>query len=315
MRKHHLALPIFLLVLTAVAGAADLEVANLDAAAADRATWLAQRAETTAPTIHRAAVPQGDIGGVGGYDGGPVAGANMSAAKPMLLSLLLPGLGEATMGYKRGYVMMAMDIASWVGVKHYHDLGHQKRDDYYDYLDAHWSEDRLESEFGDITEDLPGTFFYGVNDYTDLSLWISREEDEREYYENAGKWDQFVFGWDDFDDPRNWPLEWLQETNPSWTHPLDMEGDAAILQDIRVSAHREVYRGMRIDSNNQFDHRDTLIYVNMFTRLFSMFQVAYLNGVFSGGHPAEFKVAGHDVALIAEPRGFTASRLGVSVSY
>ncbi|MBU0741212.1 hypothetical protein KJ554_02525, partial [bacterium] len=265
---------------------------------------------TTAATIHRAAVPQGDIGGVGGYGSGTAAGGGMSVAKPMLLSLLLPGLGEATMGYRRGYVMMALDIASWVGVKHYHDLGNEKRDAYYAYLDAHWSESALAAAFGSST-DFAGTFFYGDTmddsaDYQTLSLWVSREADEREYYENAGKWDQFVFGWDDFWDPRSWP----EYNDGSW---VDLT--TSILKDARVSSHREIYRAMRIDSNDQFERRDTLIYVNMFTRLFSMFQVAYLGGVFSGGRPAEFKVAGHDVALIAEPRGLTASRLGVSVSY
>ena len=300
--------------LLALAGAA--AAADVDAGAAERAAWLVDRAETTAGTIHRAAAPQSDIGGVGGGHAGELNdGPGGSFAVPMLLSLVMPGLGEATMGYRRGYAMMALDVASWIGVKHYHDLGHQKRDDYYAYLDEHWSEATLRDAFGEITENLPGTFFYEVNEYTDLSLWVSRDDDEREYYENAGKWDQFVFGWDDFDDPRNWPLAWLQETNPSWTHPLDMEGDASILKDIRVSSNREIYRAMRIDSNDQFSNRDTLIYVNMFTRLFSMFQVAYLNGVFSGGHPAEMRVAGHDVTLIAQPRGLTASRFGVSVSY
>lgn len=300
--------------LLALAGAA--AAADVDAGAAERAAWLVDRAETTTGTIHRAAATQGDVGGVrGGAAGELNAGPGGSLAVPMLLSLLVPGLGEASMGYKRGYALMALDVASWIGMKHYHDLGRQKRDEYYDYLDEHWSESTLEDAFGDLTEDLAGTFFYGVTEYTDLSLWVSREDDEREYYENAGKWDQFVFGWDDFSDPRSWSAEWWQDTDPSWTEYTQLRGQARILKDTRVSSHREIYRSMRIDSNDQFENRDKLIYVVMFTRLFSMFQVAYLNGVFSGGHPVAMQVAGHDVALIAEPRGLTATRLGVSVSY
>ncbi len=309
--RHILRCLIPVLLLAGAAAAADLEPG-----AAERAAWLVERAEATAGTIHRAAATQSDVGGVGGY-AGETSGGGASFAKPMLLSLLMPGLGEVTMGYRRGFAMMALDIASWIGVKHYHDLGHQKRDDYYDYLDAHWDENVLASYFGDST-DFAGTFFYGETmedgaDYQTLSLWVSRDDDLREYYENAGKWDQFVFGWDDFDDPRNWSAEWWQETDPSWDEWTDLT--AAILKDTRVSSHREVYRSMRIDSNNQFDNRDTLIYVNMFTRLFSMFQVAYLSGVFSNGQPAGIEIAGHEVALIAQPRGLTASRVGVSVSY
>jgi hypothetical protein len=303
---------LLIIVLLASAGAA---AAAGDGPDAERAAWLVERVETTAGSIHRAAAPQSDVGGVGGYEGGTGYADRGSLARPMLLSLLMPGLGEATMGYKRGYVMMALDVASWIGVKHYHDLGHEKREAYYAYLDEHWSEDRLAAAFG--YGDEVGSFFYGetmedVGDYTTLSLWVSREDDEREYYENAGKWDQFVFGWDDFIDPRGMP-DWWADTDPTWDEYTDL--DARILKDLRVSSHREVYRAMRIDSNDQFDNRDTLIYVNMFTRLFSMFQVAYLNGVFSGGRPAEFRVAGHDVALIAEPRGLTSSVVGLSVSY
>lgn len=278
--------------------------------AAARAGWLADRAAVSQPTLHRAAAapPQSDVGGIGGSSDATYAGPAAAVAKPLLLSLLMPGLGEASMGYKRGYLMMALDLASWYGVKHYHDLGHEKRQEYYEYLDAHWSEDRLANAFGTAGE--AGTYFYGdtmddPSDYMTLSLWVSREDDEREYYENAGKWDQFVFGWDDFADPRTWP-----EYAGQWELIPD-----DVLKNPRVSSNRETYRAMRLDSNDQFDTRDTLIYVNMATRLFSMVQVAWLGGVFSGGEPASLRVAGHDVSLIAEPRGLLSSRLGLSVTY
>ncbi len=276
-----------------------------------RAGWLLDRAATETPTLQRAALPQSDIGGsrlapshAGGGDGG-------GSLRPVLFSLLVPGLGEASLGYKRGYAMMALDVASWIGVKHYHDQGNQKRQDYYDYLDAHWSEAQLAAAFGDGDE--VGTFFYDVAAYTDLSLWVSREDDEREYYENAGKWDQFVFGWDDFSDPRGWSVNWWQQTDPTWDDYTDL--NSRILKDVRVTAHREAYRALRQESNASFDNRDKLVYVNMFTRVFSMVQVAYLQGVFSGGRSAAMNVAGHELALIAEPRGLTSSRLGVSISY
>jgi len=283
-----------LLLLSAATTAASADVTS------SRTSWLVDRAVSTEPTLDRAALPQGDIGGytdLGGYDDGP--GGRL--AKHMFLSLLLPGLGEATMGYNRGYAMMALDMASWFGAKHYHDLGGDKRVVSREYLDAHWSESRLEAAFGS-DNDYVGTFYYGETDYTGLSLWISREDDEREYYENAGKWDQFVFGWDDFTDPREW---------------VGTGADTGDLKDDpRVSANRLTYRDLRQESNDAFHNRDTLIYVNMFSRVFSVLQVAYLGGLFSNdGGSASFDVGGHDVAIIAEPRGLTATRLGFSVSY
>lgn len=293
----------FLTVLLLIAAAVFASEAAADTAASARAGWLLNRADASTPTIHRASLPQAGVGGVSSQ-ASYGEGGHSGVVKPLLLSLLMPGLGEASLGYKRGYPMMALDIASWIGVKHYHDLGKQKRQEYYDYLDAHWSESKLAAAFG--TPDDPGTFFYSVDDYQQLSLWVSREDDPREYYENAGKWDQFVFGWDDFSDPRGWP----EYSDGSW---VDLTSQ--ILKDTRVSSHREVYRAMRTDSNDQFDHRDKLIYLNMLTRVISMFQVAYLQGVFTSGSRNGMRLAGHPVALIAEPRGFSASRLGVAISY
>jgi hypothetical protein len=234
---------------------------------------------------------------LGGYQGN----SKSKLLKPILLSLLMPGLGEVSMGYRRGYALMGADLATWFGVKHFNDLGEEKRDDYYIYLDEHWSEDRLEAAFGNPNED-EGSFYYEVTNYEDLSLWVSRDDDEREYYENAGKWDQFVFGWDDFVDPRNW---------------LGVNATSADLRDNeRVSSNRLLYREMRQESNDAFHHRDTMLYISMMTRIVSVFQVAYLGGVFSeDGRYAAFDVGGHSVGLIAEPRGFTATRLGFSVSY
>ncbi len=287
--------------------AATAAAAGSTVAARDRAGWLLERTVSETPTLQRAALPQSDIGGTR-LSSSP-ADVGHGSLRPMLYSLLVPGLGEASLGYKRGYAMMALDVASWIGVKHYHDLGNQKREDFYDYLDAHWSEALLSAAFGDANGDEAGTFYYQVLDYTDLSLWVSKENDEREYYENAGKWDQFVFGWDDFEDPRN-HANWWQDTDTTWDDATDL--DTRILKDVRVSAHREAYRALRQESNDAFNDRDTL---EMFTRVFSMVQVAYLQGVFSGGRSTAMNVAGHDLALIAEPRGLTSSRLGVSISY
>lgn len=220
---------------------------------------------------------------------------------PMLMSLAVPGLGEAYLGHKRGYLLMAIDVASWLGVKHHHDKGNEIRDDYYVYADLHWAESRLAAAFSAVDPEVAGTYYFGVTAYTELPLWVSREDDRREYYENLGKWDQFVFGWDDFQDPRI-----ISDLGPDY-NSID-------LKDPRVSANREKYRSMRQESNDQFTKRDRLLYLNMATRIFSFFQVAYLEGLLGGG-PSRMRVAGHPVRLIAEPGGWAASRVGIAFGY
>ena len=254
------------------------------------------------PPAVAAGVDQGEIGG-STAQAEEVRESRPSVALPMAMSLVLPGLGEVVTGHRRGYILMAVDIASWIGVKHYHDLGNEKRDEYYDFADLYWSEDRLRIAYDSVTNpDAPGSFYFDVDNYLELPLWVSIEEDRREYYENLGKWDQFVFGWEDFSDPRNYV-----DLGPDYT--------SQDLQDPRTSALREAYRRMREDSNDQFTNRDRLLYLNMVTRVFSAFQVAYLQGALGGGPRSEMRVAGHPVMLIADPCGWRGGRLGVAVSW
>jgi hypothetical protein len=239
------------------------------------------------------------------------------AALPMLMSLILPGAGEAYLGYFRGYPMMALDIALWIGVKHFHDKGHEKRDEYYAFAEEHWSEEQLSAAFYSLAGELDpryeeiagvGREYFQLDGsdtpttYKKLPLWVSREDDEREYFENLGKWDQFVFGWDDFQNPHD-------------LYPNLPQGQLENLTLPGVSNNREIYRAMRRDSNDQFTKRDRLLYLNIAARVFSVFQVAYLQGLFGGGQQTEFRIAGHPVGIIAEPRGMTSTRLGLSVAY
>jgi hypothetical protein len=272
------------------------------------AAWLLNRADAALYDLGTGVFQQTEIGG-GASTTEPGSGGGLRGkAVPMVLSMIMPGAGELYLGhYYRGGVLMAVDIASWMGVKHYHDKGNDIKTEYRAYADLHWSEDKFWGAYG---QDPAADYYPGI-DYFDTqnpSLYVSRVADEREWYENLGKWNQFVFGWDDFRDPR---VDYGVGFEP---------GDAQLLKarwlgDPSVSPHREAYRRMREDSNNQFTNRDRLLYLNIATRVLSVFHVAYLQGMLGGGPKSELKVAGHSVRIIAEPRGLAATRLGVSVSY
>ena len=295
---------ILLLLALSVAVAAP---AFADGAAVDRAAWLLDRADPGEASLQLASLPQIDVGGVTA-PASDVRSDSQGGGRilPLAMSVVLPGLGEAYLGHKRGYLMMAADIAAWAGVKHYHDKGNDIKDEYLAFADAHWSETRLDNSFDIINFDPAwGNFYFGVTDMEDLPLWVSKEDDYREYYENLGKWDQFVFGWDDFISPVD-----LGYAN------VGGEVGAAYLKDPRVSLRRESYRALRRDSNDQFTNRDNLMYFNLLLRLFSLFQVAYLQGMLGGGDSGpKLEAGGVDVGIFAEPMGLTASRVGVKVSY
>ena len=237
----------------------------------------------------------------------------------MLLSLLMPGLGEATMGYKRGYLMMAADIFAWTRVKKYHDDGKDLTDEYIAFADEHYSDERLVEAYRTGSEDLDrsgvGARYFpeipAINDTTELDnlpLYVTRYEDEREYYENLGKWEQFIFGWDDFtrpDDPFNWP----GGVKPTEDYPL------SDLRQPWVSKNRQIYQQMRADANDAYETRDQWLYLNIGLRVFSVIQTAYLSGLLGGGEDTRMAIGDHEVEIIAQPYGWNRGTLAASISF
>ena len=287
----------------------------------DRAAWLLQRGglETLALTGKLAA--QDEIGGgaAGSRFERESFGTGRQGIKPgltILASAVLPGAGEALLGYKRGYVMMALDIFSWTQVAKYHGDGKDYTDEYYAYADLHYSDERLVEAYNGSSADLErsgeGALYFpgvtenitGVEDLGFLPLYVTVEEDRREYYENLGKWDQFIFGWDDYLRPTFWgptydyePTETISDLRQPW-----------------VSEHREAYRDIRDQANDAYKKRDRFLYVNMGLRVASVLQVAYLNGLLGGGDSG-MKVAGHTVEIITEPQGLYRGTVGARVSF
>jgi len=285
----------------------------------ERASWLMQRGNWDDYALTGNVLEQGEFGttddtfGMGSYSSDE--GGSGSPGWSMLASLVLPGAGEAMMGYKRGYAMMAVDIYAWAQVSKYHSDGGDLKDAYYAFADEHYSDETLvlgyqpgafdpRAGLGEyyFSEIINGT----VNDVDDLhylSLYVTVEDDRREWYENLGKWDQFIFGWDDFTRP---------DSRPDIYTP---NGTTEDLHQPWVSANREIYRKMRDESNDAFKSRDRWLYVNIGMRVFSVLQVAYLSGMLTGGDSYDLQVAGHPVNLLVQPYGMTAGTVAATVDF
>lgn len=171
-------------------------------------------------------------------------------AVPMLLSAILPGAGEISMGHWwNGVPLLAADVATWFGYAHYRSEGNNMIDAYQAYADRFWSEERWQ-------ENLPlaeGGIHYDPDDppwYCGCSPpYIPPEEDLREYYENIGKYSQFFPGWED------------------WHPGYDPEDP---------SSFRRIYADMRIEANSNFDNADRLLGVAALTRVVSVVQSFWL---------------------------------------
>jgi hypothetical protein len=205
------------------------------------------------------------------------AGVSRSAMRPggkkkmaisVLASALLPGLGELYLyidsGEKaalyRAPVFMALDAYLWYGYKDNYDKGKDFKADYEAYADAHWSEARFLQQHP-VCIGLGGCDDWemyneaGPQQKDFFFIYIPRELDREEYYENCGKYDAFAFGWDDWDDT-GW--DYTYETFQPWT------------------PHRTEYWHIRDESDKYLVRADQHIMMAIINRVVSMLDSAWL---------------------------------------
>lgn len=179
------------------------------------------------------------------------------------LSAAIPGAGEVYAGsYLKGVVFLGVEVGAWVAYAHFRGRGSDLRDEYRAFALANWREERYWSWLAQVSgcsdEDKTCLKEYERNNF---SHHLPDEQDH-EYFENIGKYDQFNAGW------------------------IDSESGLGMMRD---SDYREEYTLMRKDSNDQF------------RRATNMSAIALLNHVLSA-FDAAWTSARHNRALQAELR-------------
>ena len=184
---------------------------------------------------------------------------------PILLSALVPGAGEMYLGHwKRGIALVAVEAGAWSGYVYKHNQGLDSREEYEDFADTYWNQQRfIDNHYlvypstGFTLEDLEelGQAGSGSGVWPGYNPWVSRADDKQHYYENIGKYDWYVSGWDDY---------------VPGTH-IDDIGPGEVL-----SERRETYRDMRGKSNDQLDAADRFIYLSIAARVFSLIETTLM---------------------------------------
>lgn len=201
---------------------------------------------------------------------------------PLALSAVLPGLGEITTGHMRGIPMMAADGAIWWFVYDKQKEGNDKEDEFEAFALKHWSEEEWTQALadGDLDPFFPDED-YGVGTVpSDVPLYVPRSVDEREWFENAGKWDQFAWGWREYWDPE-WNAIHYPDRFPiaDFYAPVPGQRDTWFYEDnATMTPLRRQYVEMRQASNDAFETRDTLLSAALLLRVFSVLQMVYLEG-------------------------------------
>ena len=170
-----------------------------------------------------------------------------SPAKAALLSSLFPGAGQfyANRRSITTYISPIIEIALIAGYFINYNQGLDKEADYEDYADDNYK--RIQQyEVQELVIELHNDDIYtnthfrldGIDKDEDGNLISIWDNNTQHFYEDIGKYDMYIFGWDDWYGGYNGNPEYLQD----W-----------IDESNRESALRAEYIEMRKDAENSYD--------------------------------------------------------------
>ena len=181
--------------------------------------------------------------------------------KAMFKSLLIPGWGQVQNKDHlwKSIFFLSVETLTLISSVQLVNNAEKIRHDFEAFGDAHWSLERwydntkiiFSNNWRDVligthklTLNINGSYYYTdnltellkIHEWSDISVIR-----DRDFYENIGKYDQFVGGWDDnydnpFDSKGNWYS--IQKQN---------------VETVILTKKKDYYRGLRYDSN-QFKH-------------------------------------------------------------
>ena len=133
-----------------------------------------------------------------------------SLKRAFVYSLIVPGSGEFYANSKiKAVVFFGVDVALWGLYFNYHNKGKDEEKKYIEYADAHWTREDYEQWLQDSIYKVQ----YPV--HTDTARYLDKKGDwvylshhlpnseTQQYYEMIGKYEQFSWGWSDFNGGTN----------------------------------------------------------------------------------------------------------------
>ena len=191
-----------------------------------------------------------------------------STKRGFLYSLILPGAGEFYAGSKiKAVLFIGLEAAFWTGYFSNHKKGKDKEDQYINFANANWDiyaySEYLVAHYGVpidsttldtvnntfIVIDTPGVYYVGSDTFV-MSHSVHPEAGtglvkDQQYYEMIGKYEQFRFGWNDYDTTL----------------------DASL-------SFRNFYLDLRHDSNSLLDKANRYVMISLANHLLSAFDAA-----------------------------------------
>ncbi len=195
--------------------------------------------------------------------------AYKSPARAFLYSLAVPGLGQYYYGSKiKPVIFLGVEVLGWVQALKYHSNGEDMTAAYEAFNREHWSRGKY-YEFLEFHYDTTHPHHLPDTSFRELVETLPDEENQQ-FFEMTGKYDQFAWGWDDAElEGRRW-WENYPEGTPEW-YP-----DKIITtSDVPYSQNRETYENMRGAANDEYSKSLRYVFVIMANHLVSAFEAYF----------------------------------------
>ena len=212
-----------------------------------------------------------------------------SAVRAMVLSAILPGLGEVyasgTRGYVTGSAMAAADVFSFWQYIASSRKGDDRKQQYRQFAAVHYLRDRLNAYARDTIAVYSGSDSLGfcrpgsTHDEEKCTQQIDRhfpisQQNDNDFYQQVASDDYFIFGWDD------WNMSDTQYPEFGWTgwNPGAHIPDMFVRDKTGAtrSQNRAAFAAMRQRADDAYGRAQTFAWVMVIGRIVSMVDSAIL---------------------------------------
>ena len=204
-------------------------------------------------------------------------------AKAMFKSLLIPGWGQFHNkdNWWKAIIFAGVETLGIISAVNFENKAERIRRDFEAFGDKHWTLERWYKNTQKIFPDswyntiigthklglkINGNYYFSdkltdlIKSYTWTEITVIRD---RNFYENIGKYDQFVGGWDDvYDDPFDSEGSWYTIKKGN-------------VESIILTEQKNYYRSLRHDSNILKHYSKYSVSAVMFNHLASALEAAY----------------------------------------
>ena len=204
-------------------------------------------------------------------------------AKAMFKSLLIPGWGQFHNkdNWWKAIIFAGVETLGIISAVNFENKAERIRRDFEAFGDKHWTLERWYKNTQKIFPDswyntiigthklglkINGNYYFSdkltdlIKSYTWTEITVIRD---RNFYENIGKYDQFVGGWDDvYDDPFDSEGSWYTIKKGN-------------VESIILTKQKNHYRSLRHDSNILKHYSKYSVSAVMFNHLASALEAAY----------------------------------------